>query len=883
MARPVGKLGPVPAGRGIGLWAPEKLPDGPAITNYLLLPFDWGVPFGPPPLLQTWAVGPNPNLLPPPTPAFVGPFNQDDWPLPRGYEYPLSLRFWAEGPQPVFVDNSKFSLPFDWGTPEGPQPLLQTWTFSSRALLAAVTAPFGQDDWPLPGRFTPLPQSWTLNLVLSTLSRPIFSKQFYDLAPRAYPEPATRTWNWSYNLNLVGQDQLPTGVDVYDLPPRPYPPPGLTWIQSFELPVFQQLPIGAEISDLVPRPYPEPATRTWAFAFNLNLIGKDRLPTGDQFFDLSPIAPLQILPRSWTWNYNLNLIAQDALVTGEQRFDLPPKGPEYPISLRSWIAFSPLTFIPAAAPFNQEDWPLPGRYTPIQQSWAFSLLTSTLLPLPYGYQLYDLAPRTHPEPRVRAWAWNYNLNLIGQDVLTVGEQVTDLVPRPYPEPATRTWTAWFNLNLIGRDRLLVGKQVTDLTPIAQPQILPRSWTWSYNLNLTGQDQLPTGEQRYDLAPVGPFYATQLRTWIYFTPPTPTFAIPFNQFDWPTPKPYPEPATRTWAASYNLNLIAQDRMVTGKQVYDLSPIAQPQILPRSWTLNLQQSTLQPIPYGYQWYERPPRGPIQPLREWTASYNLNLIGQDALPTGKQVSDLTPFGYIYPAQLRTWTDPYKLALNFVAGTPPPNQYDWPLPKGPLQPDRFYGFSFNLNLRGKDQLPTGKQISDLWPRPQAEPATRTQTVSFNLNLRGKDILLVGDQLTDLPPRDYQRSIQLRSGEWSYNRNLIGKDKLPTGDQFFDLAPRDHQRSIPLRSWIAQLNLALLIKPPPLPFNQSDWPLPTAWAVKQVGYRDYSFISGDNLCIGLPSPLPPVAPQGPQFRHNPGNEWQIYDRIREPGPVGWR
>lgn len=780
---PVGKLGPVPAIRGIGLWAPRKLGLDQPDLNKQLLPFDWGVPYGPPPLLQTWISPPSLPLL-----------------------------------TTVPVDTIHVPRPFDYGVPFGSQPLLQSWTFSSRALIAAIQAPFNQDDWPLATPPYRLQQSWTwaYNLNLIGKDQLPVGETVFELVPRAYSEPATRTWTYAYNLNLIGQDRFPSGEDVYDLTPRPYAPIQQSW------------------------------------ALNLLLTTLLPLPYGKQFFDLSPIAPQQILPRSWTWNYNLNLIAQDALVTGKQVYDLAPIGPTYPISLRTWASYVLPLFAPVSVPFSQDDWPLPGRYTPIPQSWA----------------------------------WAYNLNLVGKDVLIVGEQVSDLVPRPYPEPATRTWAWWYNLNLIGKDRLLVGKQSYDLTPIAPLQILPRSWTASYNLNLIGQDQLPTGEQRYDLAPVGPFYATQLRTWIYFTPPTPTFAFPFNQYDWPNPKPYPEPATRTWSWAYNLNLVGQDRMTVGEQVYDLAPIAQPQILPRTWIQNLLQFTLA-TPIGKQWWERAPLGPIQPLREWAWRYNLNLVGQDQLPTGEQEYKLTPAGYIYPVQLRTWIDPYKLALNFVAGAIPYLERNWPNPnRGPQQPDRFYSQSYNLNLIGKDKLPTGKSAYDLAPHDDRPIQLRSFTGSYNLNLVGKDQFPTGDQVYDLSPKAPIGAIELRTWINQVNLALKFPPVTPGMPRPFDWTgdPIGPEYGANLRSWVNGLNLSLLF-PATKPFAQTDWQLPDAW-VGFVRYRDKSFISGCNLCIGIPitpPAPPPTPPVGPQFVHNPGNEWQIYDRIREPGPVGWR
>lgn len=77
----------------------------------------------------------------------------------------------------------------------------------------------------------------------------------YDLPPRAVEFSPRRSWEWSYNRNLIGQDRLPAGKQLYDLPPSRNPPP----------------------------PVP-----TGIYSYNLNLIGQDRLPPGGMIHDLQP-------------------------------------------------------------------------------------------------------------------------------------------------------------------------------------------------------------------------------------------------------------------------------------------------------------------------------------------------------------------------------------------------------------------------------------------------------------------------------------------------------------------------------------------------------------------------------------------------------------------
>src|SRR5215472_1641026 len=73
--------------------------------------------------------------------------------------------------------------------------------------------------------------------------------------------------------------------------------------------------------------------------------------------------------------------------------------------------------------------------------------------------------------------------------------------------------------------------------------------------------------------------------------------------------------------------------------------------QSWELNLLQTTLAPtVQKPFNQTDWPvPFGPFQFNRGFTASYNLNLIGQDKLPSGEQLTDLPPRAPEYHAQLR------------------------------------------------------------------------------------------------------------------------------------------------------------------------------------------------------------------------------------------
>jgi hypothetical protein len=541
--------------------------------------------------------------------------------------------------------------------------------------------PFGQDDWP---------------------------------TPRAYLEPATRTWTWSYNLNLIGQDKLPVGEQVYATS-LPLPPIDRTFISALNLSLLQppiRLPFnqydwplpgawaapyrdytsyGLPNPNLFPpfvppvdntievrAPHFTPPRAPLRFDYDIppNLTVRFAAPPAQNPFyqtdwqiNLGPIQP----PRSWTWSYNLNLIGQDKLPVGDQVTDLSPKGYPEPAT-RTWV-------------------------------WSYNLNLIGKDRLPTGDQLYDLSPTGPIQTPFRSWTWSYNLNLIGKDQLPIGDQSYDLSPKGYQEPATRTWTQWYNLNLIGQDKLPAGRQIYELP---QPPIYPqqtRTWTWSYNLNLIGQDILPIGEQLSDLPPTGYTYPNDNRTWINRLNLALVVAaaqLPENQYDWPNPKAPLQPANG-WTWSYNLNLIGKDQLPVGAQSTALPPTAAPYYNNNRGWINAVNLALTTRTYPFNQYDWPTTGEWRtrqrlPAQSWTASFPLNLIGKDKLPTGKQSYDLPPLGALPILSNRTWALGLNLPIIIKPAKLPFNQSDWPLPgayaAAYYQRNRSFNPPYNPNL---------------------------------------------------------------------------------------------------------------------------------------------------------------------------------------------
>jgi hypothetical protein len=435
--------------------------------------------------------------------------------------------------------------------------------------------------------------------------------------------------------------------------------------------------------------------------------------------------------------------------------------------------------------------------------------------------LRSLPDQPAPSNAFQSWTWQYNLNLIGNDRLPIGEQVWERPTLPIPPPAL-TWTA------SGTFPPMVAGSTLGVT-------LRPIWR-----SLPDQPAQPL-QQQSAFQSYPPLY----------TPPTvvtlPPGLGPALQTDWPNPQ-QPWRLEQTWTRSYNLNLIGQDRLPVGEQIWERPTLPIPP--PLTWIQTVAYEEISKPFAQYDW----PNATLPYRIEQTsaASYNLNLIGQDKLPTGEQITDLPPRDFV--RLLQTWIQQTNLALL----TAPPNifaqarQQDWPVPRG-AEPDwrRSWEFSYNKNLLGQDQLPIRQQdwpnpippllvkdwiqqtnlallaqppallpyrrsYTDL-PVPAPQQPAQSWTFSYNLNLIGKDQLPIGAELYELAPSQKPpEQVQLHSWAWCYDLNLIGQDELPFRQQDWPLTPAA-QRAVDLATWVDRVKWWLL-----KPFAQLDWPNPT-------------------------------------------------------------
>jgi hypothetical protein len=543
-------------------------------------------------------------------------------------------------------------------------------------------------------------------------------------------------------------------------------------------------------------------------------------------------------------------------------------------------------------PFNQKDWPLPPAYAVQAQRAVDYTWTSNNYILPFRPptpdvtkifrpHLRSLPDQPYPPNAFQSWTWNQTIRLQAAPPVGImpGEPVMDLPPAHYRLPdqvQLHSWISNYNLNLIGKDRLpagvMPGEPSYDLTPrpyepwplrswaynltiYIQPLVVqrpfnqfdwpapraplqPQFWTQPYNLNLYAAGPAPDltkifrpimrslpdqPVQQPIRDSVFPAYAA-----LYTVPAA---LVPRNQYDWPVPRAPQQPAA-SWTASYNLNLIGQDKLPAGKIITDRPTLA-PVPAALSWTFSFSLP-LNAQPFFTINFDWPvPRAPQQGALGMTWR-QVDKIGYDQMVTGEQLTDLPPrdFQRLFQTFIQT-ANPATYPINF-----PANQYDWPVPKAPLQPALSWTASYNLNLIGQDQKPPGQQFTELPPRDFARLfQTWINFVSLALVTAPPDLTKQARQQDWPLPGAYPRP----DDTWisRYNLSLVGQDQLPVRQQDWPLSYAP-QRPNELLTFIHRSDF-LIQKPT----AQYDWPVPKAAQQPAQSYTssyDLSLIGQDSL-----------------------------------------
>jgi hypothetical protein len=338
------------------------------------------------------------------------------------------------------------------------------------------------------------------------------------------------------------------------------------------------------------------------------------------------------------------------------------------------------------------------------------------------------------------------------------------------------------------------------------------------------------------------------------PPNPQAA---EHFDIPPvgSKPLPGNINRTWAISRFSGLIGQDNLAV-RHRYSL-PKAPPRLeqtttFTHKLGLELKSQDVMTAAFRKEHFELPQRP--YPRAEQTWAYTDNIIlelkSQDAMTAafGKEHFDLTPKGP--PPLVPNWTWQYNLNLigkdQLPTGAHP--NYD-----RPAVPPWYRDWAVNLQqttLQVTVQLPFSQFD---WPTPKGQPRNdQTWTWRYNPNLIGQDALFLRHiyNVPRAPPRLDQTWTQ------DYQFLLVtGQDRLPTGSASYALTPIGYPRKDQTWMWSYNYNLVgkdqlplnviiydrpfvppwyrewifhqfvPFMSPVQIPFSQFDWPTPKGYS----------------------------------------------------------
>jgi hypothetical protein len=210
-------------------------------------------------LIWTW------SSLPLLAPVAAAPFAQADWPLPRGRDFPASLRTWLWSQQIAAAAAAQQPFAqFDWGLPRRAPPFDRTSLYGLPPAL--LIAPFAQRDWPLPRSGARSTITWAQGPIPSLLVPPFVQRDWP--APRGALR-LDRAWVQT-PTGLLLPVALPFAQHDWDLP-RTIAAFDRTWLQrsafipagatpffqpSWPLPIIAPYPVGSRtfIQWRVPRP-----------------------------------------------------------------------------------------------------------------------------------------------------------------------------------------------------------------------------------------------------------------------------------------------------------------------------------------------------------------------------------------------------------------------------------------------------------------------------------------------------------------------------------------------------------------------------------------------------------------------------------------------------
>lgn len=291
-----------------------------------------------------------------------------------------------------------------------------------------------------------------------------------DLSPRGAARSRDYTFNSSFPLELIGQDQFTSGEQTVDLPPRaPARSRDYTWTQSLSVQTTTpSLPAGQQLFDLAPSATPRSRDYTW-----VQVRAQEVIPLGRSTFDLAPRAPARSV--DYTWLQSLNLSVYPFYPYGALTFELPPRAA---LRSRDYTWLQPLLL--SVAPSG-----------PVGQSTA----------------LTELSPRGPARSRDYTWNWSYTLGLIGADKLPVGDISVDLTVPASPRARDYTFIGRFSMDDLQNFGKPPNQNTTEYTKLP-PYAAARAKDYTFNDRPFPIQQIvpfpfPNGVQFFEMPPKAP--------------------------------------------------------------------------------------------------------------------------------------------------------------------------------------------------------------------------------------------------------------------------------------------------------------------------------------------------------------------------------------------
>lgn len=686
------------------------------------LPFnqlDWPVPKGATPSigLRTWQA----SFLKLP------PFRQNDWPVPKGATASIALRTLTSGvnpPEDVTYLPSQANFLNPWGP--GRSVSLYTWLSANTALIPAATV---------------------------TVDEPAEAAYFNPWGA-AYPV-SLRTWTNAGIQAAPDTTNVPCQASFLN-PWGPTPPNSLyAWVVTPQL-VSAASPF-YQTDWPVPRGPAYPVSlRTWVYEGTLNTAGPFNQPdwpnptlrprlelgTSNQVINIDGVKPINQL--DWPnpvlrTRLELGTVYQRTIADGLKPFyqsEWPNPLPRGRVDV-TWISQG--TTAGLLPPFYQTSWPNPAVRVRLELGWSSQVIPPATTASPF-YQT------EWPNPNRRV---SSELGWLNQVIRIDG--VKPILQSDWPNPNVRV-------------RLELGWLSQGTTAGLLPPFYQISWP------------NPTLRGRLELG------------WLN-TAITSVVALPFYQLDWPNPVL----RNRPHVGWYNqvINFDGLKPIVPQVWVNPRGPDYS--IALRTWIQGPVPPLVTTYPAEADYFN--PWGPTYPvsLRTWTQGPRVAAATQTPCAvTGWAV----PWGPAYPVSLRSWPQ-INGTIRIPVGPKPKVTYDYPNPRGPVYPVALRTWLQSLQrpdaTHDTSNLPC---IPGVWFNPWG-PALRqvAPTYPFRYDPAPVDNSLLPSQASFLNPWGPQFPVDLRTWiQVPESATAAQADYVHRGPLFYRLVPRSYHAALQLR-----------------------------------------------------------------------------------------